>query len=111
MNSQALRFVPGSKVERLCHALASASWQRSSASSRCPHSVRANARRNGINSISFSRKSSPPATWPFGIVSMFGWPMALALAFAVAALVDLVQQIEQLVRDGLLHDIVVPAAQ
>src|SRR5689334_340098 len=110
MNSHALRFVPGSNVARLCQALASASWQRSSASSRCPHKVRAKARKNGISSMSLSRKSSPPAMLPLGVVgSMICW--AIVLALAVAAFIDLLQQIEQLVRDGLFHNVVVPAPQ
>src|SRR5215475_4930968 len=112
MKSQAFKFVPGSNVARLCHAFASASWQRSSASSRWPQSVRAKARRNGISSMSLSRKSSPPATWAFGVLfSTICCPIRLALAVAVAALVDLGQEIEQLVRYWLFDNVVVPAAQ
>src|SRR5262245_18766371 len=102
VNSQADRLVPGSNESILASARSRVSCTRSSARSTLPHSDMANARRLGTTARMASRTDGSRVTC--GSLS----PRSRFLA---AALVDAVQQIDEAVRNALVHHVVIEGAE
>src|SRR4029450_12793515 len=90
VKSQALRLVPSLNESRWFHALNSVSCTRSSARSLSPHSDTAKARRLPISATSESRRLED----------------TLRAKLFVSASLEIFQQPQQMVRNGLSRDFI-----